>query len=152
MPDDFKKNLDRFVGSVWLGGQRFAYVGTGEHASLFPVGMLEDGPANEPQVRGFIVGSLEQLALLHIVPSGLRQRIEHRCIADAQPQVAQQITHHIFGRHAVYLCEQVGEPRTLLFDRSLARRLRDGFQAKKHVVDTEDRGDTPFLALHLPGD
>ena len=73
--------MDRFAGLDVQGCHRAL--------GLFLVGMLEDGPANEAEIGGFIVGSLQQLALLHIVPPGLRQRIKHRRVADAQPQVAQ---------------------------------------------------------------
>ncbi len=118
---------------------------------LFLVGMLEDGPTNEAEIGGFIVGPLQQLALLGIVPPGLRQRVEHGRVADAQPQVPQQDAHHVFGGHVVNMIEQVGQTRALLFDCAFAGRLCDGSQANKHLVDTQRRGNTSCFAAHLPG-
>src|SRR5947209_2160827 len=70
-------------------------------------GCSKTRPGDEPQVRGLVVGPLQQLALLGVVPPGLRQCIEHGGVSDAQPQVPQQDAHHVFGRHAVYAREQV---------------------------------------------
>src|SRR6266516_5811836 len=89
------------------------------------VGLLVDGPGDEAQIGGLVVGSLEQLALCDVVPPGLRQGIEHGRVADAQPQIAQQDAYHVFGGHAVNVCEQLSQSCTLVFDCSFARGLRD---------------------------
>ena len=103
---------------------------------LFFGRMFPEGPGDQTQIRGFVVGPLQQLALLGIVPPGLCQRVEYGRVADAESQVPQQDAHHIFGRYVVYACEQAGKSRTLLFDRSFPRRQRDGSQLLKHFVDT----------------
>ena len=57
---------------------------------LFLLRVFPEGAGDESQVGDLVIGPLEQFALLGIVPSDLRQRIEYGRIADAHPQFAQQ--------------------------------------------------------------
>jgi hypothetical protein len=64
--------------------------------------------------------------------------------------VAQENTHHIFGRDAIYLPEHVKESRHLSLDRSLASSLRDRFQLlkdlfanRKHITSAFALGFSP---------
>src|SRR6266566_2278422 len=142
----------RSASCEWIGLPTWtSRVATARCASSSP-DCSKTRPGDEPQIRGLIVGPLQQLALFGIVPPGLRQGVKDRRVPDAQPQVAQQDAHHIFGRYAVGAREQAGKSGNLLFDRSFAGRLRDGSQLLKHVLDTQHMGVNPCFVIDLPCD
>jgi hypothetical protein len=64
--------------------------------------------------------------------------------------VAQEYTHYVFGRDAIYLPEHVRESRHLSLDRSLASSLRDRFQRLKNLIANRKHITSAFALSFSP--